>query len=158
MPQRCAVPMCNEKTGGHKFPCDKDLLKKWLTAVRRDNHIPSRHCRVCKKHFTDDDFEFPISAVEEYARPRLKKDAVPSRFPWNEVAYDILYKKNKRTVDRMMERDLLKNKLENIKKSNNEQFLESLPELPDDLLDTNGLPNIDLAKRLTEIDDIDELI
>lgn len=51
MPQCCAVPFCSEKKGGHKFPKDKTVSKQWLAAIRRDNYTPSKHSRVCKKHF-----------------------------------------------------------------------------------------------------------
>lgn len=66
MPQCCAVPMCANKTGGHKFPMrDKSRLKQWLVAVRRDKFTPSQNSRVCKNHFTADDYELPKDSVLE---------------------------------------------------------------------------------------------
>ena len=59
MPQCCAVPFCSEKKGGHKFPKDKTVSKQWLAAIRRDNYTPSKHSRVCKKHFNPDDYALP---------------------------------------------------------------------------------------------------
>ncbi|KAL0859600.1 hypothetical protein ABMA27_010732 [Loxostege sticticalis] len=84
MPQCCAVPMCANKTGGHKFPiADKSRLKQWLVAIRRHKFTPSKNSLVCKSHFTADDYQLPKDSVLEKPRPVLKKCAVPSQFPWN---------------------------------------------------------------------------
>ncbi|KAL0810143.1 hypothetical protein ABMA28_010937 [Loxostege sticticalis] len=77
MPQCCAVPMCANKTGGHKFPiADKSRLKQ-------HKFTPSKNSLVCKSHFTADDYQLPKDSVLEKPRPVLKKCAVPSQFPWN---------------------------------------------------------------------------
>ena len=49
------MPLCHN-TGGHRFPKDEHLRKLWILAIRRDNFMPSKHSRVCKLHFTDDDY------------------------------------------------------------------------------------------------------
>lgn len=66
MPQCCAVPMCANKTGGHKFPTeDKSRLKQWLVAIRRDKFTPTKNSLVCKSHFTADDYQLPKDSVLE---------------------------------------------------------------------------------------------
>lgn len=57
MPQCCAVPFCSETRGGHKFPCNPERLQKWLNAIGRKDYVPSKHARVCKKHFKPEDYE-----------------------------------------------------------------------------------------------------
>ncbi|XP_041979066.1 THAP domain-containing protein 1-like [Aricia agestis] len=96
MPQSCAVPTCSTKTGGHKFPKDEIRLKQWLVAIRRERYTPSYYSRVCKDHFTKDDYELPKESYLVKPRLALKKDAVPSRFPWNEVTNE--GKKRKRQL------------------------------------------------------------
>ncbi|XP_028171661.1 uncharacterized protein LOC114360967 [Ostrinia furnacalis] len=83
MPECCAVPMCSNRIGGHKFPADADRTKQWVEAIRRPDFTPSKHSVVCKRHFTDDDFVMPQDSVLQRPRPQLKKTAVPSIFPWN---------------------------------------------------------------------------
>ena len=51
----CCVPKCSNK-GGHKFPNDVDLRKKWMIAIKRDQWTPTKHSLVCKSHFTVDDY------------------------------------------------------------------------------------------------------
>ncbi|CAG5047747.1 unnamed protein product [Parnassius apollo] len=66
MPQCCAVPMCANKKGGHKFPTeDKNRLKQWLVAIRRDKFTPTKNSLVCKSHFTKDDYQLPKDSVLE---------------------------------------------------------------------------------------------
>ncbi|CAK1585392.1 unnamed protein product [Parnassius mnemosyne] len=83
MPQCCAVPYCSSAKGGHRFPCDKSRLKKWIIAIRRQNFIPSKHSVVCKDHFTSEDYTLPKDSTCQNPTPRLKKEAVPSVFFWN---------------------------------------------------------------------------
>nr|XP_049693818.1 uncharacterized protein LOC126054061 [Helicoverpa armigera] len=101
MPQCCAVPMCANKKGGHKFPTkDKSRLKQWLVAIRRD-FTPTKNSLVCKSHFTEDDYQLPKDSVLEKPRPVLKKCAVPSRFPWNEENSSLHQKKKERHQRRL---------------------------------------------------------
>ena len=63
MPQ-CSVPGCSNQ-GGHKFPADKDMKKKWIVAIRRGEDgvggtgklwQPTVCARVCHFHFTATDY------------------------------------------------------------------------------------------------------
>lgn len=66
MPQCCAVPMCANKIGGHKFPTrDKHRLNQWLGAICRDNFTPTKNSVVCKSHFTPDDYVLPKESLLE---------------------------------------------------------------------------------------------
>ena len=66
MPQtQCCVPGCRNR-GGHVFPKDLLLRKKWLTAIRRketavkktDNtwEPKSKSAVVCHTHFKEEDY------------------------------------------------------------------------------------------------------
>ncbi|CAG5045034.1 unnamed protein product [Parnassius apollo] len=102
MPQCCAVPMCANKKGGHKFPTeDKNRLKQWLVAIRRDKFTPTKNSLVCKSHFTKDDYQLPKDSVLEKPRPVLKKCAVPSRFPWIDQNSSLHQKKKERHQRRL---------------------------------------------------------
>ena len=37
----CSVPYCHNK-GGHAFPKDQALRKKWIIAIKRDKWIPTK--------------------------------------------------------------------------------------------------------------------
>jgi len=57
MPQTwCWVPKC-KNSGGHKFPSDPKLRKKWINAVRRAKEVPRQTSVVCHGHFTADQYE-----------------------------------------------------------------------------------------------------
>ncbi|CAG9109153.1 unnamed protein product [Plutella xylostella] len=84
MPQCCAVPLCSERKGGHMFPRDKTVLEQWLVAIRRKNYCPTKHSRVCKKHFNPEDYVLPKESYTENPIPRLKPKVVPSKFSWNQ--------------------------------------------------------------------------
>ena len=64
------------------FPKDPDLRKKWLDSVKRDKFFPTNKSAVCKRHFTEEDFE-PVG-LDARGRPRkrrtLKDGAVPTLF------------------------------------------------------------------------------
>lgn len=63
------------------FPKNPDLLKEWLTAIRRKNFEPSIYSRICSNHFTEESFETSgWSCV-----PKLKIDAVPSIFDFRKT-------------------------------------------------------------------------
>lgn len=71
--QRCTS---SSNISFHSFPKNPDLLKEWLTAIRRKNFEPSIYSRICSNHFTEESFETSgWSCV-----PKLKIDAVPSIF------------------------------------------------------------------------------
>ena len=52
----CVVPNCHER-GGHKFPADLTLRKRWLIVIRRDKWEPNERSRVCHQHFADSDYK-----------------------------------------------------------------------------------------------------
>ena len=61
MPQYCCVPGWNN-FGGHRFPNEKKLNKKWRVAIKRVDPAtkqlwtPGKHDVMCSGHFKDDDF------------------------------------------------------------------------------------------------------
>ncbi|XP_076073051.1 uncharacterized protein LOC143044775 [Mytilus galloprovincialis] len=86
MPSYCCVPGCKE-SGGHKFPSDKELNLKWRVAIRRTNETrglwrPGKHDIVCHNHFTLSDYKNTLLGDKS----RLKKDVVPSVFPFRQEA------------------------------------------------------------------------
>ena len=56
MPSYCCVPLCQNREGGHTFPKDHNLAKRWLIAIRRDKWTPTASSVVCHTHFTDNDY------------------------------------------------------------------------------------------------------
>ena len=61
----------------HTFPLkDQHQVQKWVTAVRREGWLPTKHSFICSDHFLQSDF---VQNTGIYKR--LKKDAVPSVFP-----------------------------------------------------------------------------
>ena len=90
MAPNCCVPLCKE-TGGYLFPKEKDLRKKWQVAIKRENDRknlwkPSAHSVVCFKHFRLSDFHEPKVTYGEKRRNVLKRDAVPSIFPFRPLS------------------------------------------------------------------------
>jgi hypothetical protein len=86
MPAYCAVPLCKE-FGGFHFPKDPILCKKWQVAIRRQTSRkklwkPTKNSVVCAKHFKESDFYQPKFLYGEKRRRLLKKDAIPSVFPF----------------------------------------------------------------------------
>lgn len=83
MPQRCCVPGCGN-SGGHKFPKDPLMHMKWRVAIKREDEKkklwnPGPHDIVCHWHFQLTDYTDTSGD-----KGRLKKDAVPSVFPFRE--------------------------------------------------------------------------
>jgi hypothetical protein len=81
-----------------RFPSDPEKQKIWLRAIPRKGNDGllklTTNLRVCDLHFTQDDFEVEISASNIWRKrrhdqvqgigrkmSRLKKDAIPKRFP-----------------------------------------------------------------------------
>lgn len=59
MPQ-CSVPNCT-KRNGFTFPDNEKVLKQWVIAIKRESKdhklwIPTKHARVCQRHFADSDY------------------------------------------------------------------------------------------------------
>jgi hypothetical protein len=53
---QCCVPHCLER-GGHQFPKNENLRKKWMCAIRRDKWTPTRFSYVCQAHFLPMDYK-----------------------------------------------------------------------------------------------------
>ena len=91
MPSNCVVRGCRVMGGGFGFPKDPELRLKWRIAIKRENWEPSVHSRVCGDHFVADDFRESIMAScsrNPSGRRLLKKEAVPSVFPWRTDSFD----------------------------------------------------------------------
>lgn len=66
MPGYCCVPICSNEIGGHLFPHNIELKKRWLQSIKRvtkdpntgkmKDWEPSKHSVVCFDHFTEDDY------------------------------------------------------------------------------------------------------
>lgn len=72
-----------QTTSFHNFPVDAEIRARWVRAIRR-NEGPSfkilcGSTYVCSQHLAPEDTYKSASG-----RTRIKKGAVPSRFPWNE--------------------------------------------------------------------------
>ncbi|KAJ8334017.1 hypothetical protein SKAU_G00413360 [Synaphobranchus kaupii] len=82
----CCVPQCtasakfNSVLSFHTFPKDKELEKRWVAKIRRDNFTITNHTRVCSRHFQSTDLIEPPTPA---GRRRLKHGAVPVLFQWN---------------------------------------------------------------------------
>ena len=75
MPHHCIVPQCNNNSAKcpelsfYRLPlCDKNLLKKWLVNIRRQNTPVTEYSRVCSAHFENGKKE--------------GKNAMPTIFAW----------------------------------------------------------------------------
>ena len=85
---RCAAYNC---TGVGKslfrFPTDRDLLKRWLANLKREDFRPNDHSRLCQDHFESPCFERNPDLMEITGakfKLSLKPDAVPTKFCFGE--------------------------------------------------------------------------
>ncbi len=82
----CCVPLCdtssrfNSVVSFHTFPLDKEISKKWIHYIRREDFNITTNTRVCSRHFKSDDLIEPSTPT---GRRLLKKGAVPTLFEWN---------------------------------------------------------------------------
>ena len=66
MPQYCCVPGCTD-SGGHVFPSDPELRKKWRVAINRIDEMsrnlwtPGKYDVVCTAHFRESDYNQTLS-------------------------------------------------------------------------------------------------
>ncbi|KAM6375493.1 THAP domain-containing protein 5-like isoform 2-T2 [Alca torda] len=84
----CSALNCQNATSGvyknstvtfYGFPLqNKPLLKQWIHNMGRDMGMPSKHQRLCSKHFEDSSFE--IDPLKIRKNRRLLKEAVPKKF------------------------------------------------------------------------------
>ncbi|KAG5886875.1 hypothetical protein JTB14_024732 [Gonioctena quinquepunctata] len=91
MGRKCAVPHCYtgyrkclEKASLYKVPDDDFFLNKWQEAISREDRPITPKDYVCEKHFRDEDIlrkRIIKDVIENYQRPKLKPDAIPSIFP-----------------------------------------------------------------------------
>ena len=81
MPQYCCMPGCTN-SGGHVFPSDPELRKKWRVTIKRlDEKLknfwtPGKYDVVCTAHFRESDYKENAIRLEGNAKcgvsPRLK--------------------------------------------------------------------------------------
>ncbi|CAL1262401.1 unnamed protein product [Larinioides sclopetarius] len=96
MPSLCCVPNCrnNYKNTTNisvfKFPTEEEIKRKWTSAIRRKDFVPTKHSRVCIKHFTANDIVNSVTIYNQQTgeiveapleRKRLRAGAIPSQFP-----------------------------------------------------------------------------
>ena len=75
----CAVSSQHNTTVSfHSFPVDPVVRAEWELKIRRDDFSPSKHSRVCSRHFKQTDFQVTAKGLR-----RLKKGTVPVLFAWN---------------------------------------------------------------------------
>uniref|UniRef100_A0A0K2TV72 THAP domaincontaining protein 5like [Acyrthosiphon pisum] n=1 Tax=Lepeophtheirus salmonis TaxID=72036 RepID=A0A0K2TV72_LEPSM len=81
------VPSASQpKVSLHLFPKDEELKKKWLRVIPRVDFVPSKHSRVCSRHFHESCFRKErkdsnstrAKKSKSFKIPRLKLDAVPT--------------------------------------------------------------------------------
>ncbi|XP_055939658.1 THAP domain-containing protein 2-like [Argiope bruennichi] len=97
MPSACCVPNCKSNYTKNSpnisvfsFPRDENTRRAWISAIKRDNFVPTKYSKVCAKHFPENQFltvreAFNTSTGELIQVPmeykRLVPGAVPSIFP-----------------------------------------------------------------------------
>ena len=70
-----------------RFPLgNQTLLKKWLSAMKREKWTPTASSYLCGKHFLETDYTYPslLPHSTSLGKKYLKKDAVPSVFKFPE--------------------------------------------------------------------------
>ncbi|XP_028425061.1 uncharacterized protein LOC114549098 [Perca flavescens] len=90
----CSVPGCccySQKQpylSFHSFPVHGEVRRRWIQAIRReegpDFTIQTGTTYVCSRHFTLDDYVLEMSSPFSITIRRLKANAVPSLFSWND--------------------------------------------------------------------------
>lgn len=83
MVKSCCAINCNNKFSHgnnisfHRFPLGKrDVLKKWVSNIRRKNFTPTRHHVICSEHFREADYLENVASGRRY----LKPEAIPTVF------------------------------------------------------------------------------
>ncbi|XP_031329193.1 uncharacterized protein LOC116160195 [Photinus pyralis] len=79
MPYNCSVYNCNSTTKTiqykfHSFPREAKEKRSWLNAIKSGKQ-PSKHAKVCEKHFRNDDYV--VTSLGQWKI--LKKSAIPSQ-------------------------------------------------------------------------------
>ncbi|XP_055944706.1 uncharacterized protein LOC129975640 [Argiope bruennichi] len=97
MPSSCCVPNCRSnytkkspKVSVYQFPRDENAKRAWLSAINREDFVPTKYSKVCAKHFSDDQFATFREAFNDRTgeliqvqleHRRLIPGAIPSLFP-----------------------------------------------------------------------------
>ena len=100
MVQKCSAHCGSVKKAGdgvifHNFPLkeeEKEILKKWLVALRRPGFTPTIHSRICSLHFLPEDY-FPFSKS-------LLSTSVPSVFPEYPTHLQKIHRRRKLPTER----------------------------------------------------------
>jgi len=100
----CCVPLCRSSSGQqseckrlgmpplsfHSFPDSKTARgEEWIVKIRRDpgvNFKITKSTKICSLHFSADDYTFSEYQIPS-SKPRLRRTAVPSIFPWTTQAF-----------------------------------------------------------------------
>ncbi len=89
MPE-CAVATCKKKKSGctkgtvyHSFPKDKQMVAKWVNAMKRKDRFRVETSVVCSEHFGTENYERDLQhellGLPARRQGMLKDDAVPNR-------------------------------------------------------------------------------
>ena len=105
MPDKCIAPGCStnkenkvlakeDRISVFHFPKENDqtreLRKRWINAVPREDWKPSEYSRLCEKHFTESDFKKRRTDTNstrkklhevDLLRKELTENAVPTQWP-----------------------------------------------------------------------------
>ena len=85
MPSECSAVSCKsgydsnkENQDGitfHKFPLEnKGLLNLWLRRISRIDFVPTRHSKLCSRHFKESDFLYNMVDTNKSRWKRYKQD------------------------------------------------------------------------------------
>ena len=80
----CAVAICPSPKSSsivyHRFPKNKDLIKKWIVACKREDKINPKTASICSEHFLPGDYDRDLQneLLGLPIRKLLKKEAVPT--------------------------------------------------------------------------------
>lgn len=115
MGRKCVVPECRSNYNKsstyisvYRFPKNQELCKTWIKLIRHENVRVSPHVGVCKLHFKESDFvtqsyacygRMKTPRLRLLMQPKLKKDAVPSVFAFNEMQDDVFHNLDKLEKD-----------------------------------------------------------
>lgn len=96
---QCCVRGCKiiSKNGLLSFPSNKEIAQKWIAAIRNDewikllneNKLSRSYKKVCKKHFSEHDFE-----PNTNGKIQLVANSVPSLFLPDADTVVIIFKKH----------------------------------------------------------------
>ncbi|XP_054719278.1 THAP domain-containing protein 1-like [Uloborus diversus] len=91
----CCVPRCKgnypntPKVQLFSFPKDDELKRKWISAINRQDFIPTKYTKVCEQHFHDSDIRKEAECYDD--RTGKKVTAPLKRFQLNEGAIPTIF-------------------------------------------------------------------